>query len=174
MSEHDFVQIILKYGNENIVDDIIKELKDKNIINDDRYKKSYIASYEDNVKYSSGKISEELSTLNIFLDEEELEHLKSLDFDKASRVITSLESKTKNKSKYEMLAYCKNKLYTYMYDSKVIESVLKDLSYDETTALENLFKKLLRRNDVDSVVKKLYAKGYNYDLIMEIKERLDD
>ncbi len=174
LSQHDFEKIVLKHGSEELLDNIIRELKEKNIVNDDRYKKSYIASYEDNVKYSSNRIEEELSKLQIFLCEKELESLKLLDFDKATKVVDSLCLKTKNKSKYEMLAYCKNKLYTYKYDNKIIEDVLKDLEYDETAAVEVLFRKLLRRNDIDTVVKKLYAKGYNYDLVLEIKERLDD
>lgn len=134
----------------------------------------FLSAYEDNLKYSSNKINDELNKLNIYLSEEELLYIQNFDYDKACKIVKNLCMKTTNKSKYELINACKIKLRTYKYSNNIIEEAITFISYDEKEALKSLFIKLLRRNDMDRTVKKLYSKGYSYELIMEVKEDLDD
>lgn len=173
MSQYEFEKLILKNDGEEFIIEMIEDLKEKNIINDDRYKKLYISSMEDNIKYSSYRIEVYLRDMNIIINDLEIEKLREIDLEKANQVVSKMVAKTSNKSKYEMINTCKIKLQSYMYKNSTIEEALKNFEYDESTVIRKQFEKLLKRYDCDTVIKKLYAKGYNYDALKELKEEYD-
>lgn len=174
LSKKEFEDIIVKESSADFVCDIISELESKNIIDDNRYKKMYISSYEENIKYSSYKIIQNLNDLNISVNEEEVEYLKSMDFEKAGKIVKSLCAKTSNKSNYEIINACKVKLRSYLYSFDIIESAMSCIDYNEEDALRKSFNKLVKTYPIDKVIKKLYSKGYDYEKIMAMKEELDD
>lgn len=174
MSQVEFEKLIKKNDGDEFIDDIINDLKEKSIIDDERYKKMFISNMEDDIKYSSKRIEDYLNDLEITLNDCERDKLYALDFDKASKVILKISSRQSNKSKYEMINSCKIKLKTYKYTNDIIENVLSDFQYDESDGIRRQFEKLLRRYDCDTVVKKMYAKGYNYDTLKKLKEEYND
>ncbi len=167
----DDVYKLLKDCDKDIVDDICQELKDKHLINDDSYAKLYIGSYSTNNKYSSGRIVDELSNKGISISEDDIYKLQLLDIDKAFEIATKQSKQTCDKSRMEFFVKCSTKLYGFGYSKQVIDEVLSLVTYDELSALRNVCNKLSKRMDNDKLKKRLYSRGFDYQLI---KEELDD
>ncbi|MFV0499787.1 MAG: hypothetical protein ACK5NF_07195 [Bacilli bacterium] len=173
-SEFEMRKEISKLNGENYADDIINDLISNNIINDVRYKKEYIGNFENNLNHSSLRIINDLKRFNILLSDHEIVYLKDLDFNKAKKLVEKVVSKTSNKSYYELVNFCKRKLATNLYESYIIDDVLNAVDYNEKDSLKKLFIKYKKNYNKEKLIKKLYLKGYNYDLIMEVKEELND
>ncbi len=175
MSEFDFRAVVVKHtSNETIIEMIIEELKQKSIINDLKFKEHFINSYLHNVSYSSAKITRMLNDKQIEVSEKDLTLLIDSDFEKATKVVEKVLRTTKGKSQMELINKCKTKLISSMYNSEVIEEVCSGIEYDERSAVLLTYKKLSKRYDDKTVIKKLLSKGYNYNLIISIKEELNE
>ncbi len=160
--------IVKENTQENVVEMLIDELKANAIINDDLYKKMYLGSYEDNLKFSSNKIKFELESRKINLTDLEFQDLQAKDLEKCQKIVEKYQKKMLVKSHKEFQQFIYNKLLGYRYDNATISEVLSSVSHDELSSLRRIYRKYSQVYSQDKVIKKLINKGFSYEHIKEV------
>ncbi len=153
---------------QELCDKIVNELISNKILDDERYKHSYIDSYIENLKYGSNKIISKLDEIGINLTDEEIFRIRNLDCTKCEKIVAKEVSKNTSKSNYELKSNIYNKLSSYLYPKEVIESVIYSVKIDDNEMLKRSCKKLSKVYSKEKVIKRLMNKGYKYENIMEV------
>ena len=168
-----------KYENE-LINKVIKDLEEKNILNEENYVKAYINDKINFTNDGPNKIKKDL--LNNGIDEEIIDNNMEIDFnivyDKLNKLIDKKILSIKNYSGNIL----KQKLIMYFinlgYDRRIIEEILSsknlinnDDGIKEYNKLYNKYKNKYNSFELENILRqKLYLKGFSYD---EIKKSMD-
>ena len=176
-SEEEIKKYLVKL-NCNDISKIIKDLKDKKIINDLIFVKSYINDKILLTLDGPYKIKKNLLEHNIEEEiiDEELKAFKDEIIEEKINKIISKRLKTNKKSTYIFKQKMINELVNLGYDKYKSIEILNDFKLDESKSIEKdyniLYKKLSKKykdEELAYMIKnKLYQKGYSLDTINEI------
>lgn len=168
-----------KYESE-LINKVIKDLEEKNILNEKNYVKAYINDKINFTNDGPNKIKKDL--LKNGIDEELIDNNMEIDFnivyDKLNKLIDKKILSIKNYSGNVL----KQKLIMYFinlgYDRRITEEILlsknlinNDDGIKEYNKLYNKYKNKYNSFELENILRqKLYLKGFSYD---EIKKSMD-
>ena len=163
-----------------LINKVIKDLEEKNILNEKNYVKAYINDKINFTNDGPNKIKKDL--LKNGIDEELIDNNMEIDFnivyDKLNKLIDKKILSIKNYSGNVL----KQKLIMYFinlgYDRRIIEEILlsknlinNDDGIKEHNKLYNKYKNKYNSFELENILRqKLYLKGFSYD---EIKKSMD-
>lgn len=164
---------------------IIEKLKSIGLINEKLYVSSYIS---DKLNFSNdgpNKLKENL--LKLHIDEDiildELSKIdKSIFIDKIEKYVTKNK---KNNSKYSLYKFKQKITYELIslgYDMDLILPIIDSIKYDESNVLEieynkiknKLSKKFSGKELKNKISQKLYAKGFDINIINEYIQKIEE
>lgn len=155
----------------DIIDKVIKKLRDEGYLNDEIYVKCYIND-QINLKTTGPlKIKKDLLSLGIdenIINENITIFTNDLETEKITKIINKEINLNKNKSNYFLKQKIYNNLIQKGYHSSIIKDCLDNISIDDEKIYQSEYKKLYDKyknkydeNRLDFVIKsKLYQKGF--------------
>lgn len=184
-SEKEIKEYLKKYTDDkNITEKIINQLKKENLLNDERYIRSFIADKINLTTWGPYKITKELSKLD--MDEEIVDNILSLyDFkifeEKIKKIIIKKQKLNKKDSLYMLKQKIERDLFDLGYPKDMIVDNLSLISLDENDILKKEYEKLYRKLSIKyhdqelyhQIKNKLISKGFSISSINETLENID-
>ena len=175
-------KLYAKGGDKKKIEQVIKTLKENNLIDDKAYVQDFLI-YAEEKKMGQFKIIEELRKRGI--DDKDLKGLsfkESKEFEKAKSLLNSLERRYSKYSFIEKKQHIYTNLVSHGFSSEVaskISALVKQDSKVEKNVLANDFDKAYKRLSIkfegkelyDKVVKSLLQKGHKYS---EIRKKIEE
>lgn len=161
-----YLKLKKKKAAESNINYCINYLKTNNFINDERYKNEFI--FEKNNKFvGKNNIIRDLKQKGIIVD-----NIESDEQEKIKQQINILNKKYQSKNYHKKIDSIRNSLYLLGFNNELINEELSnyDFNYNKEDEKKKLELDYFRYGKLDnnSLIKKLLAKGYDYDLIKEV------
>ncbi|HPE14496.1 MAG TPA: RecX family transcriptional regulator [Bacilli bacterium] len=171
-SEFEVNKYLLKYNISNkVINNIIKKLKDNNIINDVIFTESYV---HDKILLSNDgpyKIINDLEKLNVdkdIIDNKIKYYAKELELDKIKKYVSKNIQANKNKSRELLKQKILHNLIMQGYTKEYIDDILENFNIDDKGIYEKEYQKEYNKlskkysgNELEYKIKnKMYEKGF--------------
>ena len=163
---------------------IIDKLKSNGLINDIQYVRSYISDSINLSKDGPNKIKKYLLDKNIdeMLIDEELSKIdEDILIDKVLKFIKKKFDSNTKYSKYQLKQKISLKLINLGYDKDLIDSLINNFDFNENDLLEKEYNKIYNKLSKkyngyelsNKIKQKLYAKGFDINLISDLIQKKD-
>ena len=163
---------------------IIDKLKSNGLINDIQYVRSYISDSINLSKDGPNKIKKYLLDKNIdeMLIDEELSKIdEDILIDKVLKFIKKKFDSNTKYSKYQLKQKISLELINLGYDKDLIDSLINNFDFNENDLLEKEYNKIYNKLSKkyngyelsNKIKQKLYAKGFDINLISDLIQKKD-
>lgn len=163
---------------------IIDKLKSNGLINDIQYVRSYISDSINLSKDGPNKIKKYLLDKNIdeMLIDEELSKIdEDILIDKVLKYIKKKFDSNTKYSKYQLKQKISLELINLGYDKDLIDSLINNFDFNENDLLEKEYNKIYNKLSKkyngyelsNKIKQKLYAKGFDINLISDLIQKKD-
>lgn len=163
---------------------IIDKLKSNGLINDIQYVRSYISDSINLSKDGPNKIKKYLLDKNIdeMLIDEELSKIdEDILIDKVLKIIKKKFDSNTKYSKYQLKQKISLELINLGYDKDLIDSLINNFDFNENDLLEKEYNKIYNKLSKkyngyelsNKIKQKLYAKGFDINLISDLIQKKD-
>lgn len=163
---------------------IIDKLKSNGLINDIQYVRSYISDSINLSKDGPNKIKKYLLDKNIdeiVIDEELSKIDEDILIDKVLKYIKKKFDSNTKYSKYQLKQKISLELINLGYDKDLIDSLINNFDFNENDLLEKEYNKIYNKLSKkyngyelsNKIKQKLYAKGFDINLISDLIQKKD-
>ena len=163
---------------------IIDKLKSNGLINDIQYVRSYISDSINLSKDGPNKIKKYLLDKNIdeiVIDEELSKIDEDILIDKVLKIIKKKFDSNTKYSKYQLKQKISLELINLGYDKDLIDSLINNFDFNENDLLEKEYNKIYNKLSKkyngyelsNKIKQKLYAKGFDINLISDLIQKKD-